>query len=56
MTVFFEVQPVESHEVSIVSLMNQKVSFVDWTVRMFELDLLDLMKGRTTSVSVVEER
>ena len=56
MTVFFEVHPVESHKVSIVSLMNQKVSFVDWTVRMFEFDLLDLLERGTTSVSVVEAR
>jgi len=55
-TVFFEVHAIQSHKVSIVSLMNQKVSFVDWTVRMFEFDLLDLLEGGTASMSVVEER
>ena len=56
MTVFFEVHAIQSHKVSIVSLMNQKVSFVDWTVRMFEFNLLDLMKGGTAAVSIVKER
>jgi len=55
-TIFFEVHAIQSHKVSIVSIMNQKVSFVDWTVGMFEFDLLDLFERGTTSVSVVEER